>query len=39
MIAAYFEEEPEKFDVFWEGVGNKHLGGQKRASRSRSKKR
>ena len=38
MIAAFFEEEPEKFDIFWETIGNKHIDGQKRAARSRSKK-
>ncbi|CAF2889213.1 unnamed protein product [Rotaria sp. Silwood2] len=38
MIAAFFENEPEKFKRFWDGVGGKHIGGQKRAARSRSKK-
>ncbi|CAF3715535.1 unnamed protein product [Rotaria sordida] len=38
MIAAFFENEPEKFNRFWKRVGAKHVGGQKRAARSRSKK-
>ena len=38
MIAAVFVKEPEKFDVFWETIGKKHINGQKRAARSRSKK-
>ena len=38
MIAAFFQEEPEKFDTFWSTIGNRHIGGQKRAARSRSKK-
>ncbi|CAF1388883.1 unnamed protein product [Rotaria sordida] len=38
MIAAFFENKPEKFDSYWKHVGSKHVGGQKRAARSRSKK-
>ncbi|CAF1103540.1 unnamed protein product [Rotaria sordida] len=38
MIAAFFENEPEKFNRFWKRVGTKHVGGQKLAARSRSKK-
>ncbi|CAF2922198.1 unnamed protein product [Rotaria sp. Silwood2] len=38
MVAAFFENKPEKFDSYWKHVGSKHVGGQKRAARSRSKK-
>lgn len=38
MIAAFFEDEPEKFDPFWKNIGTKHVGGQKRAEKSRKKK-
>ncbi|CAF0831367.1 unnamed protein product [Rotaria sordida] len=29
MIAAFFENEPEKFNCYWEKVGAKHIGEQK----------
>ncbi|CAF4169899.1 unnamed protein product [Rotaria magnacalcarata] len=38
MVAAFFVDEPVKFDIFWQQIGKKHIGGQKRAQKRRNKK-